>query len=605
MTGDLAERWRARVRATCTAVPSAAALDRLAHVVHECATAALAGDEDAAAAGRRIGAALVAERLTVDGAVAATTAVLAEHAAAATAAPDRAGALLGGVAEGFAQALAALVLRQQEEIHSALVAARDTARTELTASDARFRTLFAAAGVGIGVGDLDGRILDCNPALLRMLGYTLEEMQARTVAQFLHPSDAASVWSAYQELVTGRRDLLQTEKWFYRSDGGVVRTHLTVTLVRDADGVPVRQVSIMEDVTPRYELEQRLRHAATHDVLTGLPNRALLVDRLEAAVADADALVGLCYLDLDGFKMVNDGLGHRSGDDVLVAAAGRFLAVAADVAAGWGVPADGVPLVARLGGDEFVVLAHGAPGTDELLDLADRLAAALADPVDLPDGLRVELSTSVGVAQRRPGVDRDVDSASALLRAADLALQTAKADGRARIAVHEPARAGRQLARYALAMSLPGAVRRDELDLVYQPLVSLGPDGSGLQVWGAEALLRWRHPEHGRVAPASFVAIAEETGGILELGRWVLRRACQDVAAWGSQWPDDAVLSVNVSMAQLHLPEVVDEVLDITTAAGIEPERLQLEVTESTILRPEATRPVPAGEPLLPTSLAR
>jgi diguanylate cyclase (GGDEF)-like protein/PAS domain S-box-containing protein len=583
----LAARWLAAVREGATTLPASARLARVARrVAHE--TLALDGEdpEATAAAGRRIGELLVLEHVTGEGAIGATVRVL----AAEEGSPKAVTALVGGVAEGFARALAGLVLLQQEEIQAALAAARDDARTELTESEARFQTLFAAAGVGIGVGDLEGRILDVNPALTRMFDYTVEEFRSRNVAQFMHPDDLASVWADYEDLVSGRRDLVQTEKWFYRKDGSTVRTHLTLTLVRDAEGRPVRQVAIMEDVTLRHELEQRLRHAATHDALTGLANRALFVDRLEAAVVRPDARVGLAYLDLDGFKMINDSLGHRAGDEALVAVARRLADVVGEHTAGWPEPAE----VARLGGDEFVVLAPDVPGRRVLVELAQWLVAAVAEPVDLTGGLRLELSASVGVVEgrtsARPSGDGDLDSAAGLLRAADLALQAAKAEGRGRVAVHERSRADRQIAHFALAMSLPGAARRDELDLVYQPLVRLS-DGA---VWGAEALLRWRHPEYGFVAPASFVAIAEETGGILELGRWVLRRACRDVVEWGGDWPADGVLSVNVAMAQLHVPDVVAEVAGILEETGLTPDRLQLEVTESTVLRPEATRPVSA-----------
>ena len=582
----LAGRWLTAIRTGSPTLPAAPRLARISRRLAQEAQALHTDPAASAAAGRRIGQLLVEEHVTGEGAVEATVQVL----TAEKGPPENLTALVGGLAEGFSRALAALVLLQQDEIHAALVAARDDARTELIESESRFRTLFAAAGVGIGVGDLEGRILDVNPALTRMFGYSLEEFRSRNVAHFMHPDDAASVWADYDDLITGRRDQVQTEKWFYRNDGTTVRTHLTLTLVRDAEGRPVRQVAIMEDVTLRHELEQRLRHAATHDALTGLANRALFVSRLETAVARSDSRVGLAYLDLDGFKMINDSLGHRAGDEALILLADRLAAAVAEHTAGWGEAAE----VARLGGDEFVVLAPAVPATTALAGLAKRLVAEVAEPVDLTGGLRVELSASVGVVERRAAVrvlrDGDLDTAAGLLRAADLALQAAKAEGRGKIAVHERSRADRQMAHYALAMSLPGAARRDELDLVYQPLVRL-TDGA---VLGAEALLRWRHPEYGLVAPASFVAIAEETGGILELGRWVLRRACRDVVEWGAGWPSDGVLSVNMAMAQLHVPDVVADVSGILDDTGLAPERLQLEVTESTLLRPEATRPVAA-----------
>src|SRR3954451_11851759 len=296
----------------------------------------------------------------------------------------------------------------QEPIHQAATTARDRAEQALRESENRFRTLFGQAPVGIGIGDTSGRILDVNEAMQRMFGYSLVEFTDRRVEEFMHEDDATQIWQDYSALVAGELEEFRTEKRYVHKDGHIVWTNLSVSLVRDGDGQPVFQVAVMEDITERHRLQEQLLHEATHDSLTGLPNRALFLQQLDAAIAHPrpQARIAVLFLDLDGFKFVNDSRGHLVGDRVLIAVAERLSETAAKHGA----------FLARLDGDEFVVLLTGRAG--RLNQVADDLVAALDCPLQLDDQQSVQVQASVGVVE----LPVAGTSADELLRAADLAL---------------------------------------------------------------------------------------------------------------------------------------------------------------------------------------
>jgi diguanylate cyclase (GGDEF)-like protein len=342
---------------------------------------------------------------------------------------------------------------------------------------------------------------------------------------------------------------------------------LTVSLVRDDDGEPRYQVAMIEDVTERHLLQTRLRHQALHDPLTGLPNRALFLDRLAIAFASgkANARVGLCYLDLDGFKVINDSLGHHVGDLLLVAVARRLDTCLSGVG----------QLVGRMGGDEFVVLVEDSAGTQDVIDVANRVLDALEEPVRI-GGHELSVSASIGLVERAV-----VGTPTELIRDADITLYWAKADGRARWALFDPERNAREVARFTLSATMPAALEHDEFLVEFQPLNRLS-DGV---VLGVEALVRWEHPEFGRLAPDIFIGLAEETGLIVPLGRWVLRTACQQARKWQDTFGEAApFVSVNLAVRQSRDPGLVDDVAKILVETGLEPRRLQLELTESAVM---------------------
>ncbi|MEU2614851.1 bifunctional diguanylate cyclase/phosphodiesterase [Micromonospora sp. NPDC007271] len=312
--------------------------------------------------------------------------------------------------------------------------------------------------------------------------------------------------------------------------------------------------------------EARFRHQATHDPLTGLPNRALFTERLTAALGEpgrgADR-VGVCFLDLDRFKVVNDTLGHQVGDSLLVSVAQRLR------------QALGEHLVARLGGDEFVILVERTGCTEDAVKVAEAALTAVSEPA-LVDGHELTVSASIGIVER-PVVGT---TPMELMRAADSTLHWAKAAGGARWSIFDADRNRRELARYALSAAIPAALDRGEFYLDYQPLTSLR-DG---RVLGLEALVRWRHPERGVLRPDSFIGLAEETGLIVRLGSWVLAEACREARRWPAGRDGAPFVSVNLAVRQLHRPGLVQEVQGVLGQTGLPPERLQLEITESTMM---------------------
>ncbi|MFF0153121.1 putative bifunctional diguanylate cyclase/phosphodiesterase [Micromonospora sp. NPDC005203] len=312
--------------------------------------------------------------------------------------------------------------------------------------------------------------------------------------------------------------------------------------------------------------EARFRHQATHDPLTGLPNRTLFTERLTAALNEPGRgaqRVGVCFLDLDRFKVVNDTLGHQVGDRLLVTVAERLCR------------AMGEHLVARLGGDEFVILVQRTGGTDDMVELAESALAAVRTPA-LVDGHELQISASIGIVERQVAGANPSD----LMRAADSTLHWAKSAGGARWALYDAERNQRELARYALSAAIPAALERGEFYLDYQPLTSLR-DGS---LVGVEALVRWRHPELGVLRPDSFIGLAEETGLIIQLGGWVLAEACREAEAWAGGTVAAPFISVNLAVRQVHRPGLVQEVRALLRQTGLPPERLQLEITESTMM---------------------
>jgi diguanylate cyclase (GGDEF)-like protein len=319
------------------------------------------------------------------------------------------------------------------------------------------------------------------------------------------------------------------------------------------------------DVTERHQAAARIRHAAMHDQLTGLPNRACFRERLVEALAAGGRELAVLCLDIDNFKRVNDALGHATGDELLRQAAARLKAALR-----------GDDLLARLGGDEFGILLRGpgSPGHAEVL--ARRLAGLMARPFALAGG-QAHAGTSIGIACDGDG--RPEEAADTLLRNADVALYRAKAAGRGTWRLFAPAMADALRARHALEADLREAEARGELELHYQPLADL----QDFSLRGFEALLRWRHPRRGLVPPSEFVPVAEETGLILPVGEWALRRACADAAAW----PRPVKVAVNLSAAQFAGTGVPALVAAVLADSGLPPARLEIEITESVLLAEE------------------
>ena len=316
----------------------------------------------------------------------------------------------------------------------------------------------------------------------------------------------------------------------------------------------------------------RLLEQALHDPLTGLPNRVLLYDRLEHAVLALrnDRALAVLLVDLDGFKLLNDALGHDVGDQLLIAVAGRLRSIVR-----------GADTVARLGGDEFAVLCVDLPDEEAAVELAERLAEAMHSPFDL-ESVQTYVTASIGITVHRG----PAESPRALLREADAAMYVAKESGRARYELFDDRMRRNAVRRLETSNDLRRALDNDEFELAWHPIVSLKPVAGAVPVVSLEALMRWRHPDHGIVMPDEFIGLAEDTGLIRPLGEWVLRAAGEQLAVWRSDHPAGCPdhISVNLSAHQLARPCIVDSVHRAFTDAGIEPTAVELEITETALM---------------------
>ncbi len=367
--------------------------------------------------------------------------------------------------------------------------------------------------------------------------------------------------SRAQPLPMPRSEGTRQREWLLR-DGRVVQ----VVVSRRTDG---SCIALHEDVTAQRQTQARIGFLASHDTLTGLPNRSAFVELLQQALARRaeDGTLAVLGIDLDRFKPVNDALGHAAGDELLRHVGERLRRCVREG-----------DRVARLGGDEFALLQTGGAQPPAAVALARRVIDALSRPFEL-GGQRVHIGCSVGIAV----APQDGSEAAELLHRADLAMYQAKSAGRGVHRLYEPGLEDAQRERQALEADLRQALASNAFTLAYQPQVDLVQR----RVTGAEALLRWNHPLRGAVSPAEFVPLAEETGLIVPLGRWVLERACADAAAW----PEPVRVAVNVSLAQFRHGRLAAEVDAALAASGLAPSRLEIEITESVVLDdPEQVR---------------
>ncbi|MEU9287565.1 EAL domain-containing protein [Streptomyces sp. NPDC048275] len=450
-----------------------------------------------------------------------------------------------------------------------------------------FQAAFAAAPLPMAVVDREGLVVTANESMGALLG--TDALTGRIAAELVDLASDARTWHAYREVLRGHQARLRCTRRVKHPDGHSLWVQVAVApLPPEERGV----LLTVTDISARRELQARLRHLQMHDPVTRLPNRTLFFERLSAAL-EAEAYeeggtgrIGLCSLDLDGFKAVNDTLGHRVGDRLLAAVAERLTRCADEA----GHARATTPLVARLGGDEFALLVEDSTGTDQLAELAESVLKALQAPFDLA-GQRLSLSASIGVVERRAAGT----SATGLMQAADTTLYWAKADGKGRWTLFDPERNAHRMTRQALSSTLRAAIERNEFALEYQPLVGMEDGG----VRGVEALVRWNHPQFGTLTPNRFIGLAEENGSIVQLGRWVLATACRQARRWQLDHPDAAPIfvSVNVAVRQVWDSDLVADVAEILAETGLAPHLLQLELTESAVMG-SAGRPLQALQAL-------
>jgi diguanylate cyclase (GGDEF)-like protein len=375
-------------------------------------------------------------------------------------------------------------------------------------------------------------------------------------------------------LFDGEVDSYQIEKRYLHADGHAVWASLHASFVRDPDGRALYAIGQIEDITERRAMSALMAHAAIHDPLTDLPNRVLFSDRLDLALARSlrsARHVAVLFLDLDHFKLINDSLGHEGGDQLLRAVAERIRDSVR--------PGD---TVARFGGDEFTILFEDVADASSARDAAERTLAALAQPFDLEDG-EVFVSASVGVALSVTGHD----TSATLLRNADAAMYRAKERGRGGVELYDLEDDPWTLRRLRTGNDLHRAIERNEFELHYQPFVDLHTT----TLIGVEALIRWRHPTRGLLAPGEFIDLAEDTGLIVPLGYWVIGEACRQAAAWrelrtaAGQEAWRLMMSINVSPRQLVERNFASRLIEIVNATGVDRDTILLEVTETTVMR--------------------
>lgn len=462
-------------------------------------------------------------------------------------------------------------IRLTEEKRRLLVIVEDVTqeqrlRNEARASAARYRnqsSLLDKATDAIIVRGIDGQILFWNKGAERIYGWTSEEAIGRSIDQLVYDDPAAFSDITNRVLDHGewRAEVTQRHK-----DGTTFIVESQRTLVRDEDNEPQSILIINTDITQRKVADEKIRHLALYDAMTGLPNRTLCMDRLKQALSNAERRergLAVLFLDLNRFKEINDTQGHGVGDQVLIEVARRFQATLRKE-----------ETLARLAGDEFVVIAEPADQVEAAL-IAERLQQTLSEPIGIHDHT-FSVGVSIGIACY-PEAGITIED---LLKRADIAMYRAKASGGGYL-VYQPEMSAGLADRMQIAKNLSHAINVGALELYYQPKINLDTG----ELNGAEALLRWNDPERGWISPAEFIPIAEARGMMGLLGKWVLREACRQMKAWqvaGLAFPGR--LAVNLAAQQLEETDIANSVLEIVRAAGLTPACLELELTESGLM---------------------
>ncbi|MDB9512615.1 EAL domain-containing protein [Kamptonema animale CS-326] len=466
---------------------------------------------------------------------------------------------------------------------------RKQAEESLKRAEEKYRSIFENAIEGIFQSTPEGRYLSANPALAKIYGYNspeelIEQIQDIKTQVYVNPRRRAE----FVREVETKCSISEFESEVYCADGSTIWISENARTVRNNNGELLYYEGTVEDITVRKLAEEKLLHDALHDTLTGLPNRALFMDRLGHAIElgkrRPEILFAVLFIDLDRFKVVNDSLGHLVGDQLLIAIAQRL-----KICLRTG------DTVARLGGDEFAILLENIKDASDATIIAERVQNELAAPFNL-NAHKIFSSASIGIvcsglaplrdgeATTLPHVQCPIlyDRPEDLLRDADAAMYHAKAQGKARHEVFDMSMHTRAVALLELENDLRRAVERQEFQLYYQPIVSL-VNG---KISGFEVLLRWQHPQRGLVTPAEFIRVAEETRLIVPIGWWMLRSACRQMYQWQQDFPADPPLtiSVNLSNQQFTQPDLIDQIRKILLETELDPRSLKLEITESVIM---------------------
>ena len=441
----------------------------------------------------------------------------------------------------------------------------------LFAEKERAQVTLDCIGDAVVCTDLSGRITFLNIAAQTIAGWSMAEARGHPmgdVFQILDASSRAPVLSSSSGVGRTRNVRLPSNCVLIQRDGFEIAIEDTIAPIHDSNGRPIGEVVVFHDVTAAREMTQEITHSAHHDFLTGLPNRLLLNDRISQAIALAPRhhnQVAVMFLDLDGFKHINDSLGHPVGDRLLQSVAERLVGCvrASDT-------------VSRQGGDEFVILLSEVERSQDAAISARRMLEAVAESHTV-DKQELHITTSIGVSIfPDDGLD-----AETLIKNADTAMYQAKENGRQGYRFFKPAMNVRAVERQSIEESLRRALKRDEFALHYQPKIDLRTG----KITGAEALIRWHHPERGLVPPTDFIPVAEDCGLIIPIGNWVLAEACRQARAWLDAGLPVTTMAVNVSALEFNDDDFLDGVLTILEGTGLDPSLLELELTESVLMK--------------------
>ncbi|WP_374496727.1 EAL domain-containing protein [Vogesella indigofera] len=490
--------------------------------------------------------------------------VLLEHQLRHLGVTDGSGQLLTII--GMSDILATIEQEFLAELHHAL-RERDEALLRSRQSLLMADKVFESTMEGIVITDSKGLIQSVNPAFSRITGYSRDEAIGHTPALLKSGRQSADFYEhMWRQLKSD--GFWQGEVINRRKNGLLYTEHLTITAIGDDQGVTQHYVAVFADITQRKQAEERLHFLANHDALTGLPNRTLFAEKLQAAVEQAreqQQRFALMFIDLDRFKLINDTLGHQAGDELLVKISQRLQE-----------EAPGSSTVARLAGDEFTILLPNSGSLTTLASMAQDMLDSITGELVLGGNSKVFVSASLGIAVF-PDDGRTADS---LLVNADAAMYRAKNRGKNTFQFYTADMNASAMARLKLEYSLHRALIKDEFQVWYQPKVDLA---SGALV-GMEALIRWQHPEMGFVPPVEFIPVAEECALIVPIGAWVLQEACRQTKLWADRCGFGGRVAVNLSGRQIKFGNIVETVAQVLQQTGLSPSQLELEITESTAM---------------------
>ena len=438
----------------------------------------------------------------------------------------------------------------------------------LRESESRYSSTVELAAIGIAHIDPKGHLMWVNQKFCDMLGYTSEELTGLTIYEISHPEDAHLSDRDRARLHKGELDTAIVEKRYLRADGNAIWVRITGTVRRDDYGAPIYDIAIVEDISDRRAAEQRVQYLATHDEMTGLLNRTTFVELVSHAIESARRRNRRCsvlFIDLDRFKVINDSLGHEAGDLLLREMTGRIRSCMREA-----------DVLARFGGDEFVVLLEELGGRQDVEAVAKKILASVLEPLSVL-GQECRVTASIGIAM----FPEDAQDVQVLMKHADSAMYQAKDEGKNNYQFYSPDASPLSVQNLILETQLAHALERDELRIHYQTRV----DARSGRILGSEALLRWANTELGMVPPAQFIPVAEDTGLIVPIGRWVLWAACEQNVAWQRSGLPSILMSVNLSPRQFRSTELLQDISDVLAETGMAPELLELEITEGMIMR--------------------